>query len=33
MKAVGHPVAVDPDKKLLRIALDKHWTIIARKRA
>ena len=33
MKAVGHPVAVDPDKKLLSIALKNDWTIILRKRA
>ena len=33
MKAVGHPVAVDPDKKLLSIALKNEWTIILRKRA
>ncbi len=33
MNAVGHPVAVDPDKKLLIIALKNDWTIILRKRA
>ncbi len=33
MNAVGFPVAVDPDKKLLRIALKKGWPIIARHRA
>jgi len=33
MKAVGKPVAVDPDKKLLRIALKNNWPIIARNRA
>lgn len=32
MNAVGHPVAVDPDKKLLRTALKNYWTIIVRKR-
>ena len=33
MKAVGHPIAVDPDKKLLHIALKNKWSIIARNRA
>lgn len=32
MNAVGHPIAVDPDKKLLRIALKNKWPIIARNR-
>ena len=29
MKAVGNPVAVSPDKRLLRIARLKHWPIVA----
>ena len=33
MNAVGHPIAVDPDKKLARIALRNGWPIIARNRA
>jgi putative phosphoserine phosphatase/1-acylglycerol-3-phosphate O-acyltransferase len=33
MNAVGFPIAVDPDKKLLRIALKNKWPIIARNRA
>ena len=33
MNAVGKPIAVDPDKKLLRIALKNKWPIIARNRA
>jgi len=33
MKAVGHPVAVDPDKKLLRIALKNNWSIMSRNRS
>lgn len=33
MKEVGHPVAVDPDKRLLRTALHHNWKIIARSRA
>jgi HAD superfamily hydrolase (TIGR01490 family) len=33
MSAVGHPVAVDPDKKLLRIAQRKNWKILIRKRS
>lgn len=33
MSAVGNPVAVDPDKKLLSIALKNDWTIILRNRA
>lgn len=33
MNAVGYPIAVDPDKKLVRIALKKGWPIIARNRA
>jgi len=33
MKAVGHPIAVDPDKKLLRIALKNEWTIMSRNRS
>jgi HAD superfamily hydrolase (TIGR01490 family) len=28
MEAVGHPVAVSPDKKLLRIAMDRKWRIL-----
>ena len=32
MKAVGHPVAVDPDKRLLRIAIKKDWPILIRNR-
>jgi len=28
MEAVGHPVAVSPDKRLLRIAKRKHWPIL-----
>jgi HAD superfamily hydrolase (TIGR01490 family) len=33
MKVVGHPVAVDPDKGLLRIAMKNNWPIMARSRA
>jgi HAD superfamily hydrolase (TIGR01490 family) len=33
MKAVGHPVAVDPDNKLLRIALKNGWPVMIRNRA
>jgi putative phosphoserine phosphatase/1-acylglycerol-3-phosphate O-acyltransferase len=33
MNVVGFPIAVDPDKKLLRIALKNRWPIIARNRA
>jgi HAD superfamily hydrolase (TIGR01490 family) len=33
MSAVGHPVAVDPDKKLCRIAIEKDWPILVRDRA
>jgi putative phosphoserine phosphatase/1-acylglycerol-3-phosphate O-acyltransferase len=33
MNAVGHPVAVDPDKKLCRIALENKWPILVRDRA
>ncbi len=33
MKAVGNPVAVDPDKKLLKIAQRKKWTILIRSRS
>ncbi len=33
MKAVGHPVAVDPDKKLLKIALKNGWPIMSRIRS
>jgi len=33
MKAVGNPVAVDPDKRLLKIALKNSWTIMTRNRA
>lgn len=33
MKAVGHPIAVDPDKRLLRIALKNGWTIMSRNRS
>lgn len=28
MEAVGHPVAVSPDKKLLKIALERDWQIL-----
>jgi len=33
MKAVGNPVAVDPDRKLLRIARKENWTITLRTRS
>lgn len=33
MEAVGNPVAVDPDKELLRIARDQQWPILLRSRA
>jgi putative phosphoserine phosphatase/1-acylglycerol-3-phosphate O-acyltransferase len=33
MSTVGNPVAVDPDKKLCRIALDNNWPILVRNRA
>lgn len=33
MKAVGHPVAVDPDKKLLRIAKKNNWPILVQNRS
>jgi len=33
MSTVGHPVAVDPDKKLLRIAQRKNWEILVRLRS
>ncbi|MCP4311002.1 MAG: HAD-IB family hydrolase [Bacteroidetes bacterium] len=33
MSAVGHPVAVDPDKRLLRVAQKKNWEILIRNRA
>jgi HAD superfamily hydrolase (TIGR01490 family) len=33
MAAVGHPVAVDPDKRLSRIALRNNWPILIRDRA
>jgi len=33
MKEVGNPVAVDPDKRLLKIALENSWPIMARSRA
>ncbi len=29
MKAVGHPVAVSPDKKLLKIATRRAWQVMA----
>jgi HAD superfamily hydrolase (TIGR01490 family) len=32
MDAVGHPVAVDPDKRLLRIAQRNNWNILLRER-
>lgn len=32
MKAVGHPVAVSPDRKLLKIALDRKWQILVQDR-
>jgi HAD superfamily hydrolase (TIGR01490 family) len=33
MSSVGHPVAVDPDKRLLRIAQKRNWPIMARNRS
>lgn len=33
MATVGNPVAVDPDKRLCKIALANHWPIIIRNRA
>ncbi len=33
MEAVGHPVAVDPDKRLCRIAEKNNWEIMLRNRA
>ncbi|MEN8156369.1 MAG: HAD-IB family hydrolase [Bacteroidota bacterium] len=33
MAAVGNPVAVDPDKKLCKIALANNWPILARNRS
>jgi len=33
MEAVGHPVAVDPDRELLKIARDRQWSILLRSRA
>lgn len=33
MKAVGKPIAVDPDKKLLRIAKKNNWPIMVRLRS
>ena len=33
MAAVGNPVAVDPDKRLCKIALERDWPIILRNRA
>jgi HAD superfamily hydrolase (TIGR01490 family) len=33
MSTVGHPVAVDPDKRLCRIALRNNWPILVRDRA
>jgi putative phosphoserine phosphatase/1-acylglycerol-3-phosphate O-acyltransferase len=33
MATVGNPVAVDPDKKLCKIALANHWPILIRDRA
>ena len=33
MMAVGHPVAVDPDKKLLKTAQRHNWSILLRERA
>jgi putative phosphoserine phosphatase/1-acylglycerol-3-phosphate O-acyltransferase len=33
MREVGFPVAVNPDKKLLGIALKKGWSVIVRRRA
>jgi HAD superfamily hydrolase (TIGR01490 family) len=33
MKAVGHPIAVDPDKRLLKIAFKNGWTIMSRNRS
>ena len=32
MEAVGHPVAVDPDRCLLRLAQDRQWQILLRDR-
>jgi HAD superfamily hydrolase (TIGR01490 family) len=32
MEAVGHPVAVDPDRRLLRIAQRRNWDILLRER-
>jgi phosphoserine phosphatase len=28
LEAVGNPVAINPDKKLLKIAKKKDWTVI-----
>jgi len=33
MEAVGFPVAVNPDRKLCRLALDRNWPILMRERA
>jgi HAD superfamily hydrolase (TIGR01490 family) len=33
MESVGFPVAVDPDKRLCRIAEERNWPILARNRA
>lgn len=33
MASVGNPIAVDPDKKLCKIALEKNWPILLRNRA
>jgi putative phosphoserine phosphatase/1-acylglycerol-3-phosphate O-acyltransferase len=33
MESVGHPVAVDPEKRLYSYAMKKHWPILLRDRA
>ncbi len=33
MASVGNPIAVDPDKKLCKIALERNWPILIRNRA
>jgi len=33
MEAVGYPVAVDPDSRLLKLAVQKNWSILVRERS
>jgi phosphoserine phosphatase len=33
MATVGFPIAVDPDRKLCRLAMENNWPILVRNRA